>query len=283
MPLIQAGEVKLNYVEYGKGDNIIVFLHGNLGCVNWMDLVWPRLPDDLHVYAFDWRGCGDSEKPEPTEDYANYSMEQHADDIISAIKALGIKKCHLANHSTGGIICSYMLLKEPAMFDKVFCLDPVGPMGLDMEANYDLFPAMKASRDMTWAVVATAVPTLFEPDSLQPGNVPQFAAATTEEQKQLFDLLVDKTAGLSDGIWIGTPFNLTKEYRSGALRARQGEIQQPHLVLWGDQDLWIARADMEEMAREMPNCELRVLEGVGHSCNLEDPDLLAEQFKEYFA
>ena len=59
MPFVQAGDVKLNYVEHGSGDNIIVFIHGNLGCVNWMDLVWPRLPKTLHVFAFDWRGCGE--------------------------------------------------------------------------------------------------------------------------------------------------------------------------------------------------------------------------------
>ena len=283
MTLIQAGDVKLNYVEHGKGDNVIVFIHGNLGCTNWMDLVWPRLPEDLHIYAFDWRGCGDSEKPTPDAEYSNYSMQQHATDMINAIKALDIKKCSLANHSTGGIICTYMLLMEPEMFDKVFCLDPVGPMGVDLEANFGLFEAMSASREMTWAVMATAAPTLFEAESLQPGNTPKIAESTTEEQRELYELLIDRAMVISDGIWLGTAVNLTKEFKSGALRARQSEIQHPHLILWGESDFWIPKADVEEMRDTMPNCELRILPGIGHACNLENPDLLAEHFTAYFS
>lgn len=283
MPFVQAGDLQLNYVEYGSGDNIIVFLHGNLGCVNWMDLVWSKLPEDLHMFAFDWRGCGDSDKPEPAEDYSNYSMKQHAHDILAAMKALGIKKCHLASHSTGAIIGFNMLLMAPEMFDKVFCLDPVGPMGVNLADNLGLFQAMSESRDMSWAVMATAAPTLFKPESLAPGNVPEYADHVSQEQKDLYELLIDKTMALSDGVWQGTAVNLTKDFQSGELRARQGEVQHQHLILWGESDFWIPKDDVEEMAREMPNCELRILSGVGHSCNLENPDLFVEHFVGYFS
>jgi len=283
MPLVQAGEIKLNYVEHGSGDKIIVFLHGNLGCVNWMDLVWPQLPQDFHIYAFDWRGCGDSDKPEPAEDYSNYTMAQHAADIIAAIKALGIEKCHLASHSTGAIIGFNMLLMEPDMMDKVFCLDPVGPMGVNLEENLGLFQAMSESRDMSWAVMATAAPTLFKPESLAPGNMPEYADQVSQDQKDLYELLIDKTMVLSDGIWLGTAVNLTKDFKSGELRTRQRDIQHQHLILWGESDYWIPKDDVEEMAREMPNCELRILTGVGHSCNLENPQLFSEHFIPYFS
>lgn len=282
MPYIQAGDVKLNYVEHGSGDNIIVFIHGNLGCVNWMDLVWPRLPKEFHVYALDWRGCGDSDKPEPTEGYGNYSMQQHATDMINAIKALGIQRCHLANHSTGGIICTHMILMEPDMFHKVFCLDPVGPMGLDLEENIGLFQSMKDSREITYAAMATAAPSLFETESLEPGKMPQFSSSASEDQKNLYNLVIDKAMQNSDGIWTGTAVNLTKEYRSGELRARQEEIRHPHLIVWGERDLWIPKSHMEEMVEKMPNCELHVISGVGHSLNLEDPDQFAKIFTEYF-
>src|SRR5208283_3181995 len=95
MPFVQAGNVKLNYVEHGTGNNIVVFIHGYWGCVQWMDLIWPRLPKDIHVFAIDWRGCGESEKPTPSKNFANYSLRQHAEDMIAAIKALGISKCGL--------------------------------------------------------------------------------------------------------------------------------------------------------------------------------------------
>jgi pimeloyl-ACP methyl ester carboxylesterase len=282
MPQIQTKYVKLNYVEQGDGYNIVVFIHGNLACIDWMNLVLPKLPESIHYYAIDWRGCGNSEKPKPTSDYSNYSMFQHAQDMIDAIRQLGIKRCHLANHSTGGIICTHMLLIAPNMFNKLLCLDPVGPMGLNLSENINLFDAMKQDRDLTYAVLATAAPTLFDPLSLQEGHQPQFARHTTQEQKDLYGHLVNQAMKVSDGIWSGVPINLTKEFESGALRERQSEIAHEHLILWGEQDQWIPRAHMDEMVQRMPNCTLKVLQGVGHACNLEDPGRFAELFCNYF-
>lgn len=283
MPHVQAGDVALHYVEYGRGENIVVFIHGNLGCLNWMDLVWPRLPGDIHVFALDWRGCGDSDKPQPTEDFGNYSMAQHAGDMIAAIRKLGIKKCDLANHSTGGIICTRMLLMEPAMFGKVFCLDPVAPASVAFDENgFKLFRQMKESYEFAYTIMAGTSPSLFTPESMQPGYVPQFTNAATREQRDLFKLIVDKTRRLSDGIWFGTPVNLNREYQSGELKKRQKDIKHQHLVLWGEKDVWISRNDLEEMARDMPRCELKIIPATGHCMNLENPDEFAKMFAEYF-
>jgi hypothetical protein len=38
--LIDIGEVRLNYTEWGSGDTV-VFIHGNLACGMWFDLVGP--------------------------------------------------------------------------------------------------------------------------------------------------------------------------------------------------------------------------------------------------
>lgn len=284
MPLVSAGDIQLNYVEHGSGDNVIVFIHGNLGCANWMDCVWPRLPRDLHVYAIEWRGCGDSDKPAPDEEYSNYSMSQHGRDMLAAIDSLGLEHCHLATHSTGGIISTYMLLAEPQRFGRVLALDPVAPRGLPfVEASVDIFKAMKADPNVCFAGLATAAPTLFEPESVAPGKMPVFAAGTTQEQREVFQRIVDRTAVLSDGIWLGTAYNLGREFREGAIRARQTEVKHPHLVLWGEHDAWIPREDMDEMAREMPDCRLQVVPGVGHSLNLENPDLYARHFRDFFS
>jgi len=283
MPRIQAGDISLNYRETGKGDRIVVFVHGNLGCIDWMDLVWLALPPDIHVFAFDWRGCGDSDKPEPTADYDNYSMTQHAQDMIAAIRNVGIKKCHLANHSTGGIIGTRMLLMEPAMFGKVLCLDPVAPASVPFDENgIKLFQAMKESYEFAYSILAGTSPSLFTVESMQPGQVPQFSDKATVEQRDLFQRIVKKTRGLSDGIWFGTPVNLTKEHQSGELKRRQKEIRHEHLILWGEHDVWIPKGDLEAMAAAMPQCALKILPHTGHCMNLENPAGFAQIFVEFF-
>src|SRR5262245_39045049 len=113
LPRVNVGALALNYVEHGGGDTVVLAVHGNLGCADWLGLVLPLLPQSLRVIAAEWRGCGESDKPEPAVDFSNYSMRTHAADMLGLLDALGIRKCHLYGHSTGGIICSHMLANQP--------------------------------------------------------------------------------------------------------------------------------------------------------------------------
>lgn len=282
MTLVDIGELKLNVVEHGEGEQTVVFIHGNLGCANWLDLVWDNLPRDFRVIAIEWRGCGGSDSPTPTAGYANYSMSQHAEDMLAAIDTLGIQRCHLATHSTGGIISTHMLLMQPERFDRVLALDPIGPMGLRFEPEQEaVFAQLRDDHGFARSLFVTAMPTLFTPESLQPGTEPVFAEGASADQRALFERLVDNARKVSDGILFGTPRNLTQEWDVGTLRAQQETISHTHLVLWGERDYWIPREHVEEMAERMPNCRLVVVPDVGHSMNVERPELYAGYFKDF--
>src|SRR3954465_5483069 len=167
MPRVQAGEVQLGWREGGKGAITVVFIHGNLASKDWIELAAPLFPSDLRVIGIDWRGCGDSDRPPAAQDYSNYSMQQHALDMLAALDELRIPFCHLATHSTGGIIAARMLLKQPERFGRVFALDPVTPLGMSFTAaRVGVFRAMRTSREVTRAVMATAAASLFVPESL---------------------------------------------------------------------------------------------------------------------
>jgi non-heme chloroperoxidase len=62
-------------------------------------------------------------------------MRQHALDMLAALDELKIPFCHLATHSTGGIIAARMLLKQPERFGRILALDPVTPMGMSFDAD----------------------------------------------------------------------------------------------------------------------------------------------------
>ncbi|MEJ5988493.1 alpha/beta hydrolase [Ramlibacter sp. PS3R-8] len=281
MPRIKAGDLSLNYVEHGRGDNVVLAVHGNLGCADWLALVLPLLPPDLHVIAPEWRGCGDSDKPEPASDYSNYSMATHAQDMLNLLDALGIEKCHLYGHSTGGIICSYMLVMQPERFRKVLMLDPVTPLGLQLApGQIDVLAQMKSSYETCFAGMASAAPTLFRPESLT--SVPQFADTTSAVQRALFERIIERTTVLSDGIWFGTPSNLAKEWESKALAARMPAMTHEHLLLCGGLDSWVPREHFEEMAARLPNARLEMSPFIGHSMNLEAPAVFAQTFANYF-
>jgi pimeloyl-ACP methyl ester carboxylesterase len=283
MALIDIGGIRLNAIEWGSGKETVVFIHGNIACADWLALAAPLLPARLRVVAIDWRGCGDSDKPPPTPEYANYTIRQHAEDMLAAIGKLGIDRCHIATHSTGGIISMCMLLAEPGRFQKVLALDPVGPMSLRFSpAVISLLEIMKSSRDMTRKGLALTASTLFRPETLDGVRQPVFAEHVTDRQENLFERLVDKTFGVSEGIWFGTPMSLNHELEAGDLRQRQESIRHEHLVLWGALDSIIPRQDMEEMATRMPNCRLVVVPEVGHSMLIERPELYAKYAARFF-
>lgn len=282
MTKVQAGEVQLGWRQWGAGDVTVVFIHGNLASKDWIELAAPLFPSGLRVIGIDWRGCGDSDRPKPVADYSNYSMKQHAQDLLAALDALGIAFCHLATHSTGGIIAARMLLMHPERFGRVFALDPVTPLGMAFNADQiGVFRAMMASKEVTRAVMATAASSLFVPESLAPDTVPRFREGLGDIQP-LFERILDQTFGVSEGIWIGTPINLNREWEGRELERRMAEIRHPHLVLWGERDGWIPPADLRAMAAAMPDCRLVIVPGVGHSMNLEMPALYAGYFGAWF-
>ncbi|MGJ4958702.1 alpha/beta fold hydrolase [Bradyrhizobium sp. HKCCYLRH2015] len=282
MATVQAGDVQLGWREWGQGDVTVVFIHGNLASKDWIELAAPLFPSGLRVIGIDWRGCGESDRPTPAADYSNYSMQQHAMDMLAALDRLEINFCHLATHSTGGIIAARMLLMQPQRFGRVFALDPVTPLGIAFNADQiGLFRSMMASKQLTRTVMATAASSLFVPESLAPGVIPRFRDGLGESQR-LFDRIIEQTFGVSEGVWIGTPVNLTREKESRELERRMPEIRHPHLVLWGECDGWIPPADLRAMAAAMPDCRLVVVPGIGHSMNLELPALYAGYFGGWF-
>jgi pimeloyl-ACP methyl ester carboxylesterase len=175
-----------------------------------------------------------------------------------------------------------MLLAQPQRFGRVFSLDPVTPLGMAFNADQiGLFRAMMASKELTRTVMATAASSLFVPDSMAPNAVPRFREGLGDTQA-LFDRIIDQTFGVSEGIWIGTPVNLTRERESRELERRMPELRHPHLVLWGEWDGWIPPADLRAMAEAMPDCRLVIVPRIGHSMNLEMPALYAGYFGAWF-
>jgi non-heme chloroperoxidase len=202
--------------------------------------------------------------------------------MLAALDELEIPFCHLATHSTGGIIAARMLLQQPRRFGRVLALDPVTPLGMSFNAEQiAFFRAMMASRDVTRAAMATAASSLFIPESLAPNKAPQFREGLGELQA-FFERIVEQTFGVAEGVWIGTPVNLNRERESGELGRRMTEIRHEHLVLWGEKDGWIALADLRAMEAAMPHCRLVIVPGVGHSMNLEMPPLYAGYFGAWF-
>ncbi len=106
------GGVKLTAytISSGTGGKNILFVHG----FAHSNLMWknqfldPALTYKHNIYAYDWRGMGESERPSPTgpgpTDTIYAPGENMADDLDAVITALGLSKVVLVSHSYGGAI-----------------------------------------------------------------------------------------------------------------------------------------------------------------------------------
>ena len=53
MSFVDVGGVRLNCVEWGRGDITVVFIHGNLACADWFRLAASLLPERFRIVAID--------------------------------------------------------------------------------------------------------------------------------------------------------------------------------------------------------------------------------------
>ena len=115
-----------------------------------------------------------------------------------------------------------------------------------------------------------------------PGATPEFAAVQ-EDLRAHFERIVDQTFSVAEGIWLGTPHHLTREHERGELAERMVDVPHEHLLLWGEEDVWIPAEDLRKMADRMQNCRLVTVPNIGHSMNLEQPALYAGYMGAFFS
>jgi non-heme chloroperoxidase len=286
MPLVDIGDLRLNVT--GESRRTLVLIHGNLASADWFDLCLPRLSPSFRVVCIEWRGCGLSDKPPPSPDYADYSPRQHAEDILKVLQALGIGNCDLVGHSTGALIGNYLVCDDPQRFRRIVCLDPVPPQSLpfDDKAKQRFARAQQDPAYARW-FLATAVSSLFEPASLRydpdspdPPDDPVFRPTASTEQRVLFDLVVCKAGEASPGIWLGTPVTLDRLRTNNDLVPRMAGVRHPHLIIRGEKS-FIPLEEVTEMTKIIPDTELRILDGIGHSANIEAPDQFCDRVLDF--
>lgn len=91
-------DVDINYIDYGKGNNTLVFLHGWGQNIEMMKPVGDKIKDN-RIIIVDLPGFGNS--PEPKE---IWSMYDYADMVHELLGSLDVTNPILLGHSFGGKI-----------------------------------------------------------------------------------------------------------------------------------------------------------------------------------
>jgi 3-oxoadipate enol-lactonase len=262
MPLIQAGNVRLNVVEHGSGTPLVL-VHGYpLDHSMWQGQL-AGLEDAARVIALDLRGFGASDIVPGTA-----TMQQMADDVAALLDALRITEpvvfCGL---SMGGYVAwQFALRNRPRLARLILC---------DTKAVADL-PEVAAGRRKTADKVLAEGPAAVA-EALLPKL---FAAATREKQPQIIEatkqvILRTKPEGIAAA--------LRGMAERPDVRSQLGAIDIPALVLCGEHDAISPPDEMRQIAAALPQATFTLVKDAGHMAPLEQPAAVNDAIRVFLA
>jgi pimeloyl-ACP methyl ester carboxylesterase len=269
MNFFNSNGFNINYIEEKNiATNDVLFIHGNLASSEW----WVPSIEQMRLSAksdysgtvvcADWRGYGRSKGLKTKGDI---NFETYAEDYIRLIEDRGMKEVDVVGHSTGGMIAMMAILKRPDLFRSCFFLDTVGPTGLNPEIPVDTVLAHfeKMSQDKDYAKMVMAA-TIEGVD----GESPMF--------KELFEIAwnCDKVC------WTGVPDVLCNDIDFSQEVEKNWSL--PSMVVHGEKDVVLPLKDSQELCEFLPNSQFMVLDGQGHSCNVENPKRFVGLLNEFW-
>ena len=248
MPSVTANNVKLNYIEQGAGDDVVVFVHGYSGALgNWTGVL-ERLPNEYHAYALDLRGHGQSDRAD------SYQLADMVEDIYAFIQGLGIRRFTYVGHSLGGKIGYQFALDHPEALKAMILAAPA--------PAHDFIPQDQRAGFLEMVPSAFGSPEGMRIFFGQTANPPG-----DELLNELINdaMMVDPAAKYEYAIW----------WVSTNLEPRLGGIRVPTLIMADAKDdlplEWERR-----YANAIDGCRFEVFENDGHFIPVDNPQKLVE-------
>jgi len=247
------GQGAVRYLEAGSGWPLVLLHAFPLSADMWRPQL-ERVPPECRMIAPDLRGFGAAPSGVPS------SLDDMAADILDLLDALRIERATIAGLSMGGYVAFalYRLAPERCM-GLVLANTRAGVDSEEARAKRDAMSALVNAQGPA-AVADAMLPTLLGPSAFgaQPALVSTVRALTEANTARGLDAAIQAIKRREDA----TPL--------------LPRISLPALVVAGDEDAIIPRAESEEMNRLLPRSNFVLIPQAGHLSALENPDDFAE-------
>lgn len=246
---IRTNGVEFAYRELGHDTGVpVVFLHHLTAVLDDWD---PRVIDGIaahrRVIVFDNRGVGATTSKVPT------NIDQMGADAIAFIRALGLTQVDLLGFSLGGGVAQMVALQEPDLVRRMILAGtgPRGGGGIEQITKIFIIAYVKAA-----LTLSDPRNFLFFP------RTPEGKRAASDYLRRLKERTNDRDKPIS----IQARVAQLKAIRAVGLSAPDdlSKIDQPVLVANGDHDLMVNSSLSADIARRIPNAELKFYPRSGH-------------------
>ncbi|HSE24623.1 MAG TPA: alpha/beta hydrolase [Pyrinomonadaceae bacterium] len=256
---IEVDGVKVHYQEAGEPTNpAVLLIHGFASSTFvWSKVFLELAKKGLRVIAIDLLGFGYSEKPKNGE----YTITGQAKLIHKLLGLLGIDRATIVGSSYGGAVAATCALDYPDCIDKLVL---VGTVNNNRPLDFALM------RVFSSRVVGDVVSPLL--------------LSSRRLLRQRMKRVYDRHAWVLDERRVDArhlPLRAARTQRAliRTVRGWDAEriareahlIQQPTLLLWGENDVEIPLTDGERLHREIANSRLIVFLNCGHLPHEEYP------------
>lgn len=211
-----------------------------------------HLPAGRRYLAPDQRGHGDAPKPE-----GGYAVADFVGDLLGLLDSLGLDRVALVGSSSGGLVAQRLAADQP---DRVSALVLVG-----------------CPHTLQGVALPSEVRDLEDP--VPPELVRGFSASLSHRPlpPALLDAVVSEGVKAPAHVWTATVEGLLAEPPP----SRRTPIAAPTLVLWGEHDAILDRAQQDALVRDIPGARLVVLPDTGHVPIWECPDRVAAEIAAF--
>lgn len=270
MTAILANKIELEYESFGREADPAILLIMGLGghLTRWnLELCDLLVARGYRVIRFDNRDCGlsthFSDAPVPDLRALQngqpvtlpYTLDDLVADSVGLLDALGIKQANVAGASMGGAIAQLAAANYP---ERVISLTSI----MSSSGN----PALPAPTPAAATALFAPLPRQRDRESIVADSIARYetleSPAYPTERGRLRQLFADEYERNFDPR--GVARQLAALIANGDRRSLLQTITAPSVVLHGAADQLIPLACGEDVARNIPNAELRIIDGMGH-------------------
>ncbi len=247
-------EGRIHFVKQGSGYPLVM-LHP-LGTSTW---AWHTVIDSLSqhytCYAFDMLGHGESDKPS-----RHFNLPDYARSLDHACQVLNIHRGHYVGNSVGAVLATETAASFPDRVDKLVLVGcPV----------WEPFTAPQRLEDMAGQYDSDGLP--------KPRTLEELKAATTFADPKPEWVDATNQTRAQAGVWVGKLMHSLAHYD---IMSRLPRIQATAtLVMYGEVDR--LRAGEELLHNNIVNASKKVLPGLGHIPQIEDPELFVGELMTF--
>ncbi len=233
----------------------IVLVHCFSCAINWWDGMMPRLDRTHRVIAVDLLGHGGSEKPA-----SGYTIPNQADLVAQALTRLGVRRVEAVGHSLGGSVVTALAEQSPQLVEGVVIIDTPPThheSSLGLIANAAFAPVIG---EALWRIK----PDFAVRKGLEVAFAPGFDVP---------DDFVEDVDRMTYSSYHDSPQGSDDYSKEEGLDERMKASGKPLMVLMGAEEQIVEdpAARLAEYRRTYPGTVTHLIQGAGHSPNVEKP------------